>query len=469
MSDFNIDMTGKDYLSLLTIADNYAKELAPEWTSRDANDLNWVTIKTIAYLISIGTFYIDLSFNEKDPFEVKIYKNALKLAKAQGMPVRKYCGAVVDVRVGIVTNTVQLVIPRGTQFFAGSMPFVLVESTVIIANSTLATLSLQYGTFERKLLGYSDGTSYQKFIIDDTTVQNDSVEIAIDESSLGEVVWDRVDSLVMSFEIDTDYKMILTEDEKYEVSFGDNQCGHIPVDSSPIYADCFLMPSTYVADNYGNIPAGNITVSTDVNITIVTQSLAAVGGQDKETLLEIGRNLPQWVSTANRAVTLRDYEYLARRIPGVGFVRAIQVDLLIELYVVPTGGGYITTALGNRILAYINDRKQEQITVHILSPDEIGVNATISIVVDSTRNRAEIRENATTAVEAFINRLTSVGISLTVMDLYDTLKAVEGVISSKVTYFYREEIPPQLDDVTLDYDETTIVGTLTMSATGGIV
>ncbi|MFF1830307.1 putative baseplate assembly protein [Paenarthrobacter sp. NPDC058040] len=73
----------------------------------------------------------------------------------------------------------------------------------------------------------------------------------------------------------------------------------------------------------GNVGAGHLTVlRTPVPGAKVTNPEPATGGRDGETLENALRRAPQDFQARDRAVTVRDYEVLARRHAGVGRARA---------------------------------------------------------------------------------------------------------------------------------------------------
>jgi hypothetical protein len=86
--------------------------------------------------------------------------------------------------------------------------------------------------------------------------------------------------------------------------------GTIPPHGSKIYADY-----RYVAGGRkGNVPANSVTIqyTLTTGIVSVTNLLAATGGEDEESVDSAKRRAPALLKNRFRAVTLQDYEYLAR-------------------------------------------------------------------------------------------------------------------------------------------------------------
>jgi len=477
MSDFFIDYTGRDYFSLVEKADAFIASILPEWTSRDDNDINWATIKTVAYLISIGMLYIDLGVNEQDPYEVQIRKNALRLARRYGMPVKKISGALVDLNVTLVTAPVTTtIISRGEEFSYTSYKYVLWDDLVFPIASTVQLGRAYFGSFERYQLGISDGTEYQHFLIDRDDVEDKKVRILINESGGdwetdedGFVEWAAVETLVMSYETDIHYRLVLNENEKYEVYFGDNESGKIPANGAVLEVEIIKIINDYVDMNYGNLPAGNITVTTNPLIATVAQGCAAVGGAAAESVADIGRSLPQWLSTANRCVAPKDYEYLAKRVAGVQSSSASQVGVAVSLYVSPIGGGVATVALLSAVQEYILPRMFEDKLLSVLALSQVLINVTVGITVEDDYRQSIVKSLVEDALKIYLSSTNIEDNTVSLMHSYTAIDAVKGVPKATITELYRQGFSPSLGDVVLAVNETPMYGTVTVNAIGGLI
>lgn len=475
MSDFNIDYTGKDYQSLVNKADLFAKELLPEWTSRDDNDINWVTIKTVAFLVSIGMFYIDLGVNEQDPFELQIYRNALRLARKYGMPVKKASGAITTLEVTIVAHVGVYILERGTEFTYQNKKYILWEDLNYAASELTKSTTVQYGTWERYQLGISNGAEFQEFKVERTNVANQKVRILINDSGNSWEIdpdgfneWEQRDTLIMSYETDEHYRLILNDDEYYSVKFGDNRSGKIPVNNAVIVVEIIMLPLTAEIDNYGSLPAGNIDSSTNVDVETVIQITAASGGESKETLADIARNIPQWVATANRGVTEEDFSFLARRVSGVSYSTCEITGVDATVYVLGQNG--TTSTLLNSVYNYLEPRSMGVYSLNVVSGIDVGVIIIIDIVVSDNKSRVFIKdlfeENLTDMVESIIAG------KLTPMEIFAVMSDVdggEGIIDGDIIALYKDGDPVGMDAINFAINERAVINSLTINATGGIV
>lgn len=470
--DFNIDYTSKDYASLVQAADAFALSILPEWTSRDDNDINWATIKTVAYLVSIGMFYIDFGVNEQDPFEVQVYRNAIRLARKFGMPIRKVAGAVTTLDITVVAHESPLVIPRGTEFIFQSAAYILWEDAVFATTELTKTVDVQYGLFERYQLGISDASEFQFFEIARTDVQNQRIRILVNETGDtyivdpdGFVEWTSVDTLVMSYKEDNHYRLVLNEAENYEARFGDNKSGRVPPDGSVIVVEVLTIPLIGELDNLGNLPAGNIEASSDSNVETVVQVSDATGGQVKENLDSIARAIPQWIAASNRGVSEEDFVFLARRISGVIFAAAEIIDTVVNVFIVGKGG--TSPALLSKVKDYVSKRSLPLYSVNILQGIDEDITSVMSIVVKDDFSQILVKDNVVAAVEKFIESI--IGEDINVMNLYGVVAAVEGVKSAVITALYKSLDTPGLGDISLEVNKIGKADVITVVASGGVI
>lgn len=477
MSDFNIDYTSRDYLALVDRADALLKEILPEWNGRDDNDINWATIKTVAYLVSIGMFYIDLGINEQDPYEVQIYKNALSLAKKYGMPVKKYVGAVANLSVEILAHPAAVtVLERGVLYKYGSMPYSSWNSTSYPIGVDTAVVPVQFGEFERVQIGISNGTAYQIHIVPRANVQDNMVRILVNESGrtyeddpLGFVEWTNVETLIMSYKTATDCRLVMNSDEQYEIHFGDDLSGKLLPNGAIVVAEILKMPTGYLEFNYGNLPAYNIDTCSHASVVSVSQIDDATGGADKESISSIARSLPQWISTAARCVVPNDFRYIARRVAGVEDAIVNQSDSNVDVYVIPVGGGFASSALKAKVYDYLYNRCIQNLTITIFNPAPVTINVSLDINVVSNKSRELVRSQVYVALVSMLSSPLIVGPAITLQACYGALSSIDGLNTTLLTALYKGIDAPSLGNIQLASYEISAVGTITVIADGGLV
>lgn len=465
MSLLNLDFTGKDYDSLVSKADEFAKTLLPEWTARDDNDLNWVTVKTVAYLVSIGMFYIDLGVSEQDPYEVQIYRNALRLARRYGMPVKKAVGAVTTLNIVVKEHTGTKTLSRGMQLNCNGKPYILLEDASFPEGVNAQPANVQYGTWSRITLAASTGEAFQELPIADALVQSDGIRVFINEGA-GYKEWSKQDSLLMSVEDDLHFRQVLNETETYSIMFGDSNSGKIPAKGSTIQAEILSLPASYENDKYGNLASGNTFTCSDADVVSITQNESASGGTAKESIISIGRNLPQWLSTSNRCIAPNDYRYLARRVPGVQDATVNQESVVVSVYIVPSSGGVASTALMDKVSDYLDARKMNQVTINVLVPKQIKIGIEATVTSQSSANKYTVLGSVLDKITEYLNQSTESGALITLMDAYAVGKSVSGVKTLVISKLYRMDGAVGVGDIQLSAEEVAVPGTVNIVLTG---
>ncbi len=130
---------------------------------------------------------------------------------------------------------------------------------------------------------------------------------------------------------DRDDKHFQFDEQAQAVIFGDGENGRVP----PLAA-LVIATGLETRAEEGNLTQGTINILTDnlhnralladfdqvtADIAVITNSFPATGGDDAETLEEATERARQLIAKPTRAVTLSDYETLARETPGVRIAR----------------------------------------------------------------------------------------------------------------------------------------------------
>jgi hypothetical protein len=459
MSDRKLNnYTNKSYETLENDVDLFLKELVPEWTSRDDNDLNWATAKAVAYLVSIGMFYIDLAYSEQDPYTLQIYKNALRLAKIKNYPAKKYIGAVTTLICHIEAKPDIFTVPRGTIF---SSKYVSYEDTVFAIGETQKEVNVIYGVYNTKSLATSDGSNFQKYIIPDLDIQSGMIKIFVDGEE-----WTKVDNLFFSYEDEKHYKMILNEDNQYELFFGDNFNGKSPENNASITYEYVSMPANYINENYGNIPEDNIVNSSLADITLVEQNDPATGGGDKESLESVCRGVIEYPYTTARIQSPRDAEILAKRVPGVADAKCL-FDGSFNVYIIPEGGGLASPALIYKVADYLDIYKIEDIDLNVLSPTYKYIDLEISINIETKYHRDTVKSIVQSLLVDYIDGSNDVSRKITIIDIY-SIANVEGVdtaLLDKLAFMGLTGV----QNLTFNVNEICRLNSIVVNATGGFV
>ena len=211
----------------------------------------------------------------------------------------------------------------------------------------------------------------------------------------------------------------------------------------------------------GNVPQGALSVpKTSIPyLARVTNWKAAVGGLDAQSIEDAKLRAPQFLRTRTRAVTVDDYEFLARQVEGVARARCIapgaQTDQAVEprpgsvtVLLVPdveNPAGRIpaeelarSAELRARALAFLNERRPLGITVDVRQPHYIwvAVSAVLRLPVGANSALAEsVERRAERELYRFLSPIVGgpqgtgwpFGRDLSVSEIFGLLQRVAGV------------------------------------------
>jgi predicted phage baseplate assembly protein len=236
-----------------------------------------------------------------------------------------------------------------------------------------------------------------------------------------------------------------------EIRFGDGQSGRIP----PIGAGNIRM-SLYSTGGgaRGNRAAGSIVQlkTTVPYVDKATNHTASAGGSDAETLTSLIERAPRSIRHRGRAVTLEDYEDLARlATPEVARVKCVPLYNLatdpsasevvpgaVSLIVVPRSTSpkpLPSLELLQRVQSYLDVYRIPTADLVVVGPNYMKVNVEVEIAISSLEAASTIAPTVTSALTSFLHPLTGgldgagwdFGRQPYESDLYALLESIPGV------------------------------------------
>ncbi len=233
-------------------------------------------------------------------------------------------------------------------------------------------------------IGKTDGSNFQQVELPDLDVIDDTNQITIDGNS-----YNRVNTFANSTGTDYHYLLFFRSDgSSYIVLGGENtqdnsEFGFKPPADIDIYADYAVGGGTDT--NIEN--TGEVTeyLGTNVNVSAVTNTTAATGGLDEETL-ENARNIAP--------IRLRSAEFFSNESTGLALLKTevsgflngqIVITGLMEVdaYIVPVGGGAPSAGLITEVQDLLEERSYlEQVTATGYSANYINqaISAEVSML-----------------------------------------------------------------------------------------
>lgn len=311
------DLTTLDFES---VKDNLKEYLKAQDIFKDydfeASNIN-VLLDVLAYNTNLNAFYLNMIANEMFLDSALLRDSIVSHAKELNYLPRSFRSAVANVNITIEDSiSSSVLIPRGTTFTgtAGNRNFTFVTAEnisvggsngVFVANNVL----LYEGDYTQDsyVVDYQSQTKYQ---ITNKTVDTNSIIVSVIEDN-GENILDyRRSETLFGLGAQSQVFFIQPSDnETYEIVFGDGVIGRRPKDRS-------IVVIQYRACN-GELPNGIRAFVADGDIgnstrVIVETNSSATGGAIPESITSIKQNAPRAFTTQERVVTSNDYETLLK-------------------------------------------------------------------------------------------------------------------------------------------------------------
>ena len=443
-----IDYTSRDYVSIREDLINLIPSFNPAWTTRDPADFGITMVDLFSYMGDLINFYIDRATNEGFLSTASQRDSVLQLAALLGYAPTPSAAAVVDL---VFTNTTgsDVTIPAGTQIATTTVvdgistqiifetdADALVPASAGGINGTVSVAATQGYTVANEALGVSSGAPSQLFKLFNSPVIWNSIQVYVNG-----VPYNYSSSLIENNIYDPVFTVVNDADGYTYIIFGDGIGGRVPPVAGNITA-------TYRvgAGAAGNVAAGSLTYFL-TNATagiLVSNGVAAAGGANEESTDSIRTNAPLAMKALRRAVSLKDYAYLALQVSGVAkAVATASTFNSVTLYMAPFGDSGVDilggpsaafTALSNNVYAYFMDKVAPNVTLTILPPTYVPINLEVTINVLPQYRQDIVTSAAMAAVKDLVSQDNSFFADrIPVQFVLNAISAVPGVDYAVVT------------------------------------
>ena len=280
----------------------------------EASNIN-VLLDVLAYNTNLNAFYLNMVSNEMFLDSALLRDSIISHAKELNYLPRSFRSSVANVNITITDNiNSSVLIPRGTSFTGTegnrNFTFVTAENIVVggsegtfIANNVL----LYEGDYTRDSY-VVDYQSPRKYQITNKTVDTNSILVTVIEDNGENILTYQTSETLFGLNAQSQVFFVQpSENETYEIVFGDGVIGRRPKDRSIVVIE-------YRACN-GELPNGIRRFVADGDIgdsssVVVTTNSPAAGGAIPESITSIKQNAPRAFTTQERVVTTADYETL---------------------------------------------------------------------------------------------------------------------------------------------------------------
>lgn len=286
----------------------------------------------------------------------------------------------------------------------------------IITIRTNTTAVTQAETFEYEAVGGSNGEIDQQLRLRYAPVISGSLLLEVDEGA-GYERWQEVPDFFGSTGDDRHYVLNRATGE---IRFGDGTNGRVPVANGRNRRNIRAVVYRVGGGKRGNVEAGKINKLLDsadgIEAKAVTNLFAAASGADEESLEMAIKRAPQAMKSRDRAVTVGDYEELAKRAANIARAKAlplyhphypaIEVPGVVTVVVVPdvdSPAPVPSEGTVQTVCAYLNERRLLTSELYVMGPTYKTVTVRVALVAEETADLAEIKSLALANLELYFH------------------------------------------------------------------
>jgi hypothetical protein len=485
-----VDYTSRDYFSIRNdlIARVQSNINVPgtgvSWTGTDPSDFGVAILEAFAYMGDIINYYIDRVANENYISTATQRQSIIDIARTYGYYPSGYRAAsctlifsnptasAITVPAGtqvsgqvtfndvveeiIFTTTTDVVVPAASGGVSGESAQVTAYHGELV--STRSGNDINYG----ELVGVSDGTPDQSFVLYENQVVENSIQVFVEVGDGANYTqWQQVTHLADSTYSDPVYTIETDADNFVYINFGDGVSGAIPTNGSAIKVNYYVG-----GGQMGNVTAGTLDIiryaapGVDLSALTVVNDTSGTGGSDPESNDSIRNNAPNALSAINRAVTLKDYSNLAITVPNVGKANAVATNKnSVTVYVSPQQSssvtdlypGYTGDPTSDGVLSadwpqfvesvstYLADKVQIGVSVTVAQPTYVPVHLLLRYTKYPQYSDTQVKSNIMLAlVNVFSYGYMDFGDVLTPEEIEYQIRQVDGVYNASVIALYRD-------------------------------
>jgi len=419
----HLDYTRRTFATLVDDVLRYIKRYIPSIQSTSRTNPGIRFLRLCSGVVDVLLRYLDLQFEERSIVRAKRLRNQIRNVDVLNYKLAGPVSATGEVSF-FQTDGGATTIPKWTVIqtsVSPTIPYLTLEAASppgLGASVTVAVIQGQLSTDEL-LAESADGSLYQSYVM----LNSNPVKTYVDAYVNG-VKWTRVDDLKEAGPYDQVFEVTYDENMFGSIQFGDNENGLAPELGSKI-------TTTYVSTlgTAGVVDANSLNSSPSAVGYDVTNYQGTTGGSDGDSVDSIGTNAPIQFATHWNAVTLEDFAALATAIPDVYSAAADKPSgFLVNLYVVPVGGGSPSQTLLNEVTNYMTPRMlwETQLSVQGFDLAYMLVSSAIKL-----KSRQWPKLEADRIIREAVNELlnytnTKVGVGWAPSDYHALLEGLEG-------------------------------------------
>ena len=393
-----LDFTRLDRNQLLDELTGRIPSLTSKWTDVGPSDLGRILLELTAAIANVILLRADLNANETFLATARQRESVYQSVRLIGYRPSSRISSLATLTFSVDTaHTLSVSIPKFTSVSTAGVEvtmFYTSSDATLNAGDLSVSVSAKEGSLVTEQFTSDGSQPSLVYRFRNNDAGKNTVEV-----SIGTTIWKEVKNFLLSDSTSEHYVLRFDADDYGEVVFGDGAAGLIP---PPGTVEVRYLRSSGIE---GNVGAGTIT-KTQTALTdsggarvalSVTNTGAALGGSDRQSLDRIKDLAPANLAALGRAVTKPDYIALLEQVDGVSRANAwgeseenppnTRMRNIVRFTVAPSGGGEPPQPLVTTLFDFlegtteIEEKRMIGIRHYFLNPIYVEVNITATITV----------------------------------------------------------------------------------------
>lgn len=416
-----------------------------KWTDLNPTDPGIIILDYVHALVDMVNYYQDHQALEAFITTARERANIFRLAKQLSYSIRSATCAKCDVTFNSVFSYDHPIkIPKYTGVTSKTgIQYVTADDAYLPIQSNSIVISCLQGKVQTKTY---QGTGVSRFsnsmnavnqavYLTATNIDMTTIEVTDNAGN----VWTPVDYIVFSTEKDRVYQLELNPDNSITIKFGDGERGIVPQPT-----DTLTIKYITTDAEEGQISPNSIIglvesiYDTDGSYVefLVSNTASSVGGSTAQSSTEIRELAPGAIKAQTRAVTLSDFENLAKLVDGVADAKAYDIntkpDLClyheVKVLIIPKDEHADVKLLHEKVYNYLYQRMIPPTNLQILAPSTIYIDINVEVKAMPTVSASRLEYDVYSAIVSYFeDRAGTIGENFYPSDLSATIVAVEGV------------------------------------------
>ena len=396
-------------------------------------DYEGSVISNLLDLLSYNTYYTafntNMVANEIFLDSATLRDNVVMLAKQLGYRPRSATSPSTNIDFNVTiegTAPTSLILKAGSAFttiFDDNLYqySILQDIRTTVSNGVaeFRNISIKEGIYITTGFTVNQSSNSQKFTLRNQNIDTSTITVKVFSSETSSVykIYEVADNILDINAKSEIFFIDETEDEQYQISFGDGVFGNSLINNQ--FIQITYLTTNGAASNGANSFIFNGILQDDTGnafttvVDIVETPSNTSGGEEIESIKKIKKNAPKIYSSQQRAVTKEDYAALIRKIyPATSdvYVYGGEEDLppeygTVKIVIKPKNAEYLTTSTKRIILENLKKYSVASVRPFIIDASILYIELTSNIFYNSsatTKTTAAIRSFVIEALEKYL-------------------------------------------------------------------